>query len=115
MDDRRNEYTRQWRARRKALSGPTVTGPTSLVAAIGSRPAWYSRAACRGLDPALFYPTRGEINSGKRNWPAFAVCASCPVRADCLEEGLYEAHGIWGGTTERERVRMRGRGRKPAA
>jgi hypothetical protein len=34
------------------------------------------------------------------------ACDHCPVRAECLEFGLYEHFGIWGGRTYRERVRI---------
>jgi len=61
-------------------------------------------AACRGLDPHLFFPDRGASVA-----EAKAVCASCPVRAECLEFALInvEKFGIFGGTSERERRRLR--------
>lgn len=63
-------------------------------------------AACRGEDPALFYPERYESTT-----EAKAMCASCPVRIDCLEYALSlpisDDHGIWGGLSERERDRIR--------
>jgi WhiB family transcriptional regulator, redox-sensing transcriptional regulator len=68
------------------------------VARLRSR--WWERAACRGEDPDLFFPTRGETDKVEA---AKAVCADCSVRADCLEEGLYEHDGIWGGLSERGR------------
>ena len=67
-------------------------------------PQWRSQAACRGLDPELFFPKRGE-----RVGAAKAVCARCPVCAECLELGLEEHLGVWGGTTEYERRRIRQR------
>ena len=43
---------------------------------------------------------------------AIAVCAACPVRADCLEFALRHgsdvgAHGICGGLAEAERLYLR--------
>jgi WhiB family redox-sensing transcriptional regulator len=40
---------------------------------------------------------------------AKALCAVCPVSADCLTYALPEARlmGVWGGTSERERRRIR--------
>lgn len=37
-----------------------------------------------------------------------AVCRKCPVKSECLAYALdrYE-YGVWGGTSERERKRMR--------
>jgi WhiB family redox-sensing transcriptional regulator len=63
---------------------------------------WQERAACRGADVALFFPERGEDVTAAK-----AVCATCPVRAQCLAHGMNEKYGIWGGTSERERRNMR--------
>jgi hypothetical protein len=43
---------------------------------------------------------------------ALAVCAGCPVKAECLQYALDNAldHGIFGGTTSQERKKM---GRPP--
>lgn len=65
---------------------------------------WRLDAACRGEDPQIFFPD--TANSA----PAKEVCAPCPVRSECLDHALrYERIGIWAGTTERERRRMRQR------
>ncbi|MGH8937160.1 MAG: WhiB family transcriptional regulator [Acidimicrobiia bacterium] len=65
--------------------------------------AWMERAACRGMDPALFFPLSDEEAEA-----GLAVCRTCPVREECLEYALEarERYGIWGGTTERERKRI---------
>jgi WhiB family redox-sensing transcriptional regulator len=63
---------------------------------------WRLAAACRGLDPKLFFPERGEDTSAAK-----AVCAGCPVRGACLAENLAEHNGIWGGTSEHERRVLR--------
>jgi len=34
-------------------------------------------------------------------------CARCPVRAECLVEGMTERYGIWGGYTPDERALLR--------
>ncbi|MCA1571972.1 MAG: WhiB family transcriptional regulator [Chloroflexi bacterium] len=64
------------------------------------------RGACRGLDPAYFHPEKGDSRSVRA---AKAVCAGCPVREECLEFALVnvEQHGIWGGTTEQARRKLR--------
>lgn len=75
---------------------------------------WQDFAFCRGMDPNLFFPTRGatdeDFAAPKR------VCAQCPVREDCLEHALRngERFGVWGGANERERERMRRRRRRSA-
>jgi len=44
------------------------------------------------------------------------VCVDCPVRAECLEYALFHhiEHGVWGGTSERERRRITRRRRTEA-
>jgi WhiB family transcriptional regulator, redox-sensing transcriptional regulator len=65
---------------------------------------WMADAKCAGLDPELFYPQRGESTP-----EAKAVCMTCPVRAQCLDYALSinERQGIWGGTSERQRAKIR--------
>ena len=49
---------------------------------------------------------------------AVAICASCPVRTQCLEYALRNSikHGIWGGLNPEERTReCRRRTRRPLA
>ena len=70
---------------------------------------WRARAACRGSDPELFFPTAesGPVRAGQVA-AAKAVCARCPVRAACLAEALARIpYGIAGGLTEYERRRLR--------
>lgn len=62
-----------------------------------------SEGSCRGLDPELFFPGRGESTTEAR-----AVCQTCPCLDACLEWAIAnESFGVWGGTTERERRRIR--------
>lgn len=55
--------------------------------------SWLDHAACAGLNPRMFFPEPGQ--SVKE---ALAVCASCPVKAECLEYALTngERFGIYG-------------------
>lgn len=61
---------------------------------------WQLRAACAGMDGDLFFPSKWNVADARA---AKAICAQCPVRLDCLEAGLWEHHGIWGGLSEKER------------
>jgi WhiB family redox-sensing transcriptional regulator len=72
---------------------------------------WRQRAACRGIDPDIFYPVTDEEAE-----EAKAICASCPVHQLCLEHALAhrERDGVWGGLTERERRRVLRQRRKSA-
>lgn len=72
---------------------------------IVERPFWMERANCRGLDPALFFPERGEMVSEK----ARQVCAECEVSYECLIYALEikERDGVWGGQSGRQRRDLR--------
>jgi WhiB family redox-sensing transcriptional regulator len=64
---------------------------------------YLDEAACRGLDPELFY-----AESGSSIMRAKGFCAACPVQEKCLEWGVRrEEFGVWGGTTARERAALR--------
>jgi hypothetical protein len=72
------------------------------------------RAACRGVDPELFFPVaeRGREHD-EQVAAAKAVCASCPVRAECLAWALRSLScGVAGGMTERERRGVRSEARQ---
>lgn len=69
----------------------------------GDSRRWQADGACRGVDPDVFFNER-------RHGEARAVCAECPVQAECLEYALdREQLGFWGGKTETERRRIRRR------
>jgi WhiB family redox-sensing transcriptional regulator len=75
----------------------------------GADPGWRDHAACRYCNPDLFFPagTTGAAVDEVR--AAKAVCATCPVQSSCLRFALTtgQAYGIWGGTTEEERLTLR--------
>lgn len=51
----------------------------------------------------MFHPA-----SVDRIGEAVAICETCGVRAECLDYALrHEALGVWGGTSQRHRARMR--------
>ena len=68
---------------------------------------WMRQALCAQTDPMLFYP---EEVGGKAAQQAKKICKRCPVREACLTYALEhgECFGIWGGTSYRQRRRMRG-------
>jgi WhiB family transcriptional regulator, redox-sensing transcriptional regulator len=71
---------------------------------------WQVGAICAELPEdeadAIFFPERGGSSKAAK-----AICARCPVRSECLDYALVskEPFGIWGGTSERERRRLRKR------
>ncbi|MGH8900051.1 MAG: WhiB family transcriptional regulator [Egibacteraceae bacterium] len=75
---------------------------------------WRHRAACRGLDPELFFPIGATGPALDQAEQAKAVCARCPVAEACLDWALTtnQLDGVWGCKTEDERRALR-RQRKP--
>lgn len=76
---------------------------------------WKKQAACKGIDPVIFYPVTEEAAD-----VAKSICEVCRVQPGCLEYALSqrERDGVWGGATERERrriLRRRQRERKKTA
>ena len=74
---------------------------------------WRDLAACRGVDPDLFFPVGTTGPSLDQVEQAKAICRSCPVIEDCLRFALstQQEYGIWAGTTSEERHAMRRRPR----
>jgi WhiB family transcriptional regulator, redox-sensing transcriptional regulator len=73
------------------------------------RADWRDHAACQSADPELFFPISPvgpPLDQAERR--AKALCATCPVRRECLQFALAtrQAHGVWGGMSEQERGAM---------
>jgi WhiB family transcriptional regulator, redox-sensing transcriptional regulator len=79
------------------------------AAATPPRFDWRLAAACRDLDPDLFFPIGTAGPAVTQIAEAKEICLTCPVRTSCLDWALrhYQDYGIWGGTTERERQALR--------
>lgn len=73
-----------------------------FVAGLLRRPAWHAQAACRGAGPARWFPGQGEPLEAAR-----AICAGCAVQAECSDAAIDERHGIWAGTSARQRRELR--------
>jgi WhiB family redox-sensing transcriptional regulator len=71
--------------------------------------AWRFLARCADQDPDLFFPVGSSGPAVRQAMRAKAVCAQCPVRAECLEWALdtRQPHGVWGGLDETERDLLR--------
>jgi WhiB family transcriptional regulator, redox-sensing transcriptional regulator len=81
-----------------------------LVKAVSS--SWQEVGACRTGPATDFYPPmhperKHERQARERR--AKTVCASCPVRLQCLEHAVAadERYGIWGGLNQDERRHLR--------
>jgi WhiB family transcriptional regulator, redox-sensing transcriptional regulator len=70
------------------------------------------RAACSGMDGNIFYPKVNGEWSPKNEKKARAVCASCPVRVDCIDWACsqrWEELGYWGSEPgQRRKIRKLG-------
>ena len=65
---------------------------------------WMKRGNCHNQRLELFFPSDGVgVLRAQR------ICADCKVRDICLEYALEAKieHGVWGGTSERQRQRLR--------
>jgi len=77
---------------------------TEELLGLAGSPAWWFAGLCAQTDPELFFPEKGgSVREAK------AVCAGCPVRAQCLAHALAhgERYGVWGGLSEPERRRLK--------
>jgi WhiB family transcriptional regulator, redox-sensing transcriptional regulator len=89
------------------------TGVSLIELALGAGYAfadqrWRLHAACAGVDPETFLPTRGASFE-----EALSYCRRCPVRCACLQAAFdlgQKAVGVWGGTSARERRVAKRRG-----
>lgn len=72
---------------------------------------WRDRASCRDSHPDLFFPVGTSGSAVDLVEGAKSVCGSCEVRLACLEFALVtnQECGVWGGTSEEERRRLRKR------
>jgi WhiB family redox-sensing transcriptional regulator len=64
--------------------------------------AWKSMGNCITSDPDAFFPASSQQPNN-----ALALCVDCPVKEECLAAGMQERYGVWGGTTENDRKKMR--------
>lgn len=64
---------------------------------------WMEHALCRTIRTEVFFPSDGHgVEIAK------AICRDCVVKDPCLEYALINdiKHGVWGGTSERERSKL---------
>lgn len=67
-------------------------------------PRWREQAKCAETDPKAFFPPVGAVPHA-----ALRICASCPVRNDCLTDALTRRDndfGVLGGLTANQRRKL---------
>ena len=73
------------------------------------------QAACRGMEVLDFVGDKDRMTH-QRIADAKAVCATCTQVEPCLAFAIAaNEHGVWGGTTRRERDRMASARNRPDA
>jgi Transcription factor WhiB len=93
--------------------GPERSAPLAdraLWARVGGK----ARCADGVLDPDEWFPVSPVAETARLEAArAIAICAACPVSAECLELALRDwpvgQHGVWGGLVAAERVALRNR------
>lgn len=96
------------------MSGPTGVPDFDFI--IGSRP-WLDRAGCLGTDPNLWFKNHKGKTFGKE---VKAICASCPVKQECLDwvlglSGDSDPGGFVAGMNARQRLIARRERRRRAS
>jgi len=66
-------------------------------------------AACRDVDPELFFPIGSGPIAEAQTAQAKAVCRACAVTVECLRWAVDtgQVEGVWGGRDAAERRRDR--------
>lgn len=82
--------------------------------ALWARVGRKARCADGILDPDEWFPVSPVAETARREAArAIAICAACPVSAECLELAMRHwyvgQHGVWGGLVAAERVALRNR------
>ena len=64
---------------------------------------WMANGLCAEKHPSIFFPSDGVGVEKARK-----ICNECPMQTPCLEYALRNRidHGVWGGTSERQRRRI---------
>jgi len=80
--------------------------PLTLSAAADD---WRDDASCRDTDPDLFFPVGTTGPAIEQIAAAKSVCDTCESKQPCLDFALTtnQDSGIWGGTSEEERRKIR--------
>ena len=80
-----------------------------MSAAVSTSWNWVARSACLDEDPEHFFPISKTGRAEEQIARAKAVCASCVVKAPCLEFAIRTDadDGIWGGMDPSQRRRIK--------
>lgn len=82
---------------------PEWDTPPRIGGAMPPDLSWFDQAACHDTGPEAFFP------DSPHDVPAAAqlLCMTCTVFDACFTYGLTQRYGVWAGTSEAERDRIR--------
>lgn len=94
----------------RPLAHPPHHPATAHIPTTYGHTGWQNQAACSGCDTEAWFTGSDHVGSAT----ARAICASCPVRAECLalalhtEQGLSAAtrFGLYGGHSPAQRAAL---------
>jgi WhiB family redox-sensing transcriptional regulator len=71
-------------------------------------PHWADDGECRNIDPEYFFDDH-DTEADFPNPTAYLACSRCMIQSQCLQWALDtdEKHGVWGGMTRRQRLKVR--------
>ena len=86
--------------------------PSSLLALLRLRPAWWRDALCHEYPGVSWFPKRKGSHD-----EAVAICRRCLVRQECLDYAMGDLnlHGVWGRTTRPQRKALAALKERPPA
>jgi WhiB family redox-sensing transcriptional regulator len=99
------------RLNEKSLGAPPAAHAVKLVGGAHKR----ALEACADVDPEVMFPEDENGNEPPNDHPdvlaAKAICLSCQVRVECLDNALRKRipNGVWGAMTFKEREALRRR------
>lgn len=67
---------------------------------------WRKQALCKDRHIDLWYPPLDTDVPDNYYQISRAVCRQCPVWRECLDDGVNERWGMWGGLTPQERTAL---------
>lgn len=71
-----------------------------------TKPWNFVGALCSQIDTEFYFPEKPIVT--EENKKVKALCSRCSWKQECLDYALqYSVTGIWGGTSPRERQRIR--------
>lgn len=75
--------------------------------------SWVEDALCKEIGTEAFFPPDDKPVARDFYRKAKLICEGCKVSIQCLEYGLDEPYGVWGGMSPIEREMIRNRGHRP--